>query len=234
MLYDALFQFLESPLLSLFGCVIFGAIALSGKLNLLLARFLLLIAWVFGLLSTFRTLSRYHSWEYGTMSAISLIVVGLFYWLSKPKSEQYKLEIQTIELGDLIVGQPFTATVYFRNVSGAVIAIKNLAYTETRPFPTSPLEEKENELSLWGHIEKNIGALGRDAEVPIMGNGEFNQTLETYPVSLAEIRDVYHGSHAFYFAMKTVDRATGRRLIELCFFVGAKGIISYCSSHNYP
>jgi len=145
-----------------------------------------------------------------------------------------KLIVQSIVLGELRVGNPFTATVYLKNNSGRIIRIKNLAFTQTRPYPLNAAEDMENENAMWSEVVNGIQSLGRDAEFPTLGGGEFSQILETHPVSAPEYVDITRGNHAVYFAMLTRDRDTGENLIELCFFVGSKGIIQFCSTHNRP
>lgn len=80
----------------------------------------------------------------------------------------------------------------------------------------------------------NVHSLGRDADFPTMGDGEFNQILESNPVTAPEYADIIRGNHAVYFAMLTLDRETGEHLIELCFFIGSKGIVHFCPTHNRP
>lgn len=133
-----------------------------------------------------------------------------------------------------MVSQPYTATVYFKNTTGRVVKIKNIAFTQTRPYPRNRAEEKENEDAMWSAVTSNVTELGRDAEVPTMGNGEFNQILETAPITLPEFLDIARGNHAVYFAMLTREQKKNKSLIELCFFVGAKGTVHYCSTHNRP
>jgi len=145
-----------------------------------------------------------------------------------------RLVVQSIVLGELRIGHPFTATVYLKNVSGKILRVKNIAFTQTRPFPQNVNEERTNEDTMWSAVETNILLLGRDAEFPTMGDGEFNQVLESNPVGRAEFQDIAQGNQAAYFAMLTLDRETGEHLVELCFFVGWRGAIHFCSTHNLP
>jgi len=95
-------------------------------------------------------------------------------------------------------------------------------------------EEMENENAMGSEVLKGNESQGRYAEFPTMGDGEFNQILETNPVSAPEYLSIFKGDHAAYFAMLTQDAGTRESLIELCFFVGSKGIVQFCSTHNLP
>jgi hypothetical protein len=228
-------KFLESPLFALCACIALGAIALTGKFSVRLGQYLLVSGLVIGILALARSPLRDNLYVLFSSAAIlSSIFLGLIIWVRKQRPVSPALMVQDIVLGNLIPGQPFTASVYFKNTTNRVIRIRNLAFTQTRPFPRNRTEEMENENAIWSAVTDHVDGMGRDAEVPTMGKGEFNQVLETATVSLPEYRDILAGNHATYFAMLTRDRDTEENLIELCFFVGKQGIVHYCSSHNRP
>jgi len=177
------------------------------------------------------------------MCLLASVWAGLCVWITSTDSAEApakeptsvnKLAVQSIEPGKLHIGYPLTATVYMKNNSGRILQVRNIAFTQTRPYPLNATEEIANENAIWREVLSGIQPFGRDAEFPTMGDGEFNQIIESNPVGATEYRDIISGNHAVYFAMLTADRNTGENLIELCFFVGSRGIVQFCSTHNRP
>lgn len=155
-----------------------------------------------------------------------------------PKTVENPKKLKVMSLAfvhpHLAPGSPIAVRVNFKNVSGRAIRIRNAAYVQTRVMPKDLSAEKENENLLWQQLRDGLEKAGRDAEIPMVEDGDMNQILESAPLASDEYEDIMRGSHAVYFASITQDRDTKEHLMELCFFVGNLGKIQYCSQHNGP
>lgn len=177
------------------------------------------------------------------ISLLGVIWAGSCVWITNsdawaaaaiPTDTKNGLEVTSIVPGQLIPGQPFDVTINMRNTSGRVIRIRNLAFAQTRSVPQSREEELANESEVWSQVSQGLEAMGQDRVIPTMGGGETNQIIESNPISLPEYRDIMRGSHAVYFALVTRNSVTRENLIELCFFVGNRGIVHFCPTYNKP
>jgi hypothetical protein len=236
--------FLSSAILALVATCVFAALTLYGVVSMEAARILLAIAWfiaVAGIVASGLWSNASRRFKIGVPIVAALVLAIGFWrldaWVVRQKAElkPVRLRIYSLELQPLVVGQPVTARVYFKNLGEVKAPTQGYFWTQGVQESSDVSKMAQQEDQIYQRLKTFVVESNpRATEIPLAAELPFMNHVTSERLAESDLRLMRGHKIRLYFAgVLKYHRAGSIRFTTYCYFTYGDAPRDWLICHRY-